>query len=71
MMKRLLAAVLLLAAVMMLVTACGGGVLGTCELCGEENVEVREVSAMGVSGQFCDNCYDTAKTYAELAGANA
>lgn len=67
-MKRILAVVALVAMFVMMFAACGGGgKVGTCDLCSTENVNVRDITVEGDTGWFCDNCYDTAKSLAELA----
>ncbi len=69
-MKRVLAVVALIAMFVMMFAACGGGgYVGDCELCGKEGVNVRDITAAGETGAFCDDCYDTAKQIAELAAS--
>ena len=69
-MKRILAVAALIAVFVMMFAACGGGSkVGNCDLCGTENVNVRDITVEGDQGWFCDNCYDTAKQLADLASS--
>lgn len=66
-MKRMFAVLALVVVFVMMFAACGGGKVGTCDMCSTENVNVRDITVEGETGWFCDNCYDTVKGLAELA----
>ena len=56
-MKKIIAFALVAVFAVMALVACGGEI-GTCDSCGEENVEVDTLTFMGEEGKFCNDCYD-------------
>ena len=67
--RKLIAVLCLVVILVSLFTACASKKVGKCELCGKDNVSLKELTYEGESSWLCDDCYDTMKALADMADA--